>query len=225
MYIDKIEAKIISPDNGQREDEKWEWEAIPTEEQKKNLNGKPFIISLGPNSQCVGNTHQDLLFGVAEEFPHKLKRLADRDTFDYYTWVNGYLHGLGKPYSANDLKYFITHVNFFNKLFQEHGVPVKARGIEIPKKDQNLQTVLDWIKTTRRQVGLGTFLTGPGGHWMRGDTIHIYDDHLELGGNDPFGTCPYKSASQKTRVRVLYKDSLIESKTIRRITVLEDHKW
>ncbi|MDZ4726215.1 MAG: hypothetical protein SH817_08655 [Leptospira sp.] len=225
MLIGKIEAKIIAPDNPQRTDQAWEWEAIPTPEQKKKLNGEPFLIKLGPNSQCVGNTHQDLLYGVAKEFPAKIGLLATEDTYEYYTWINSYLYHLGKPYDASHLKYFQVHVDYFNHVFKIHGIPVKAKGIEIPKKEQTLETVKFWIEETKRQVGLGTFLTGSGGHWMRGDTIEVHDDHMGLGGNDPFGTSPYKSKTQKTRVRVVYKDKFLESKTIRRITVLEDHKW
>jgi len=189
-------AKIIPPPNCQREDETWNW------------NG----IKIQGNSQCQGNSNQDLVLAVAKEF--KIPSLSDISTFDYYALFYAYLRIIKINPTRLDAMIFTNHANFMTWLFGKNDIPVIAKAMEIPNKPVFIHEA---IEQTMRPVSLGTMLSSSG-HWIR---VHKSNSEIEsFDCNDPFGRHPY-SKIQKGGF-FTYSWAYLRSHVIRRIIILED---
>lgn len=210
MIEGHVLANIISPPNGQREDTTWNWAGI-------RITG---------NSQCQGNANEDLLKGIGIEFG--IKGLENINTYNYYAMFFGFLHSeQAKNFNRTDLMWYLNHVEFMNSIFINNDLPVRAKALSaigdkgVQKFSGNCSEIHQFLQNTKRQISLGTTLTGPGGHWIRIDESHL--GKMYLGGNDSFGTHPYKTDIEKKMPRVRYSYEQMQGK-IRRAIILEDIK-
>lgn len=213
-----VKAKIITEENSQRLDPKWDWHGIR-------------IIG---NSQCQGNSNQDLLLGLASEF--EIKTLSKIDTYNYYAMFFAFLSKEDiDDIDRDDMMTWLNHARFLQFIITSNKLPVRIvcytsigdrlqkvdeqRGMLMRSYDGDGQLLHDIIDLTKRQVSVGTLLSDSG-HWIR---VHGSDSKKKFFSvNDPFGTHPYKSDAEKKSCMTTYSWKKLTESKIRRIISIED---
>ena len=211
----KYIATHIPPPNDQRTDPDWDWKGI-------RIKG---------NSQCQGNSAQDVLVSLAMEF--NLKDLIKIDTFGYYAIFFGWLeHHRPDDITRDDMMTWTNHAEFIQYIIRSNKLPVqvqcyssigdrKRKGdtIDIQPFNGNASFLHMLCHLTGRPLSIGTLIL-PSGHYMR---IHASDDvNKEFERNDPFGTYPYRTAAEKNQVSGIYSWRQLQDAKIRRVIAIED---
>ena len=192
-------AKIIPPPNDQKDDPTWKWEGI-------QIKG---------TSQCQGNSNEDCIKAIAEEFGKK--ELQQINTFTYYSMFFGILKSQKHiAPQRNNLMDYRNHAWFMNTLFKAAKIPV----IAIPEETQNDPRVLHRaIEVTQRPISVGTLLSSSG-HWIR---IHKSSDITRtFYCNDPYGKHPYQKDQKGGFCE--YSWDYLKQHTIRRMITFQDLK-
>ena len=192
-------AKIIPPPNDQKDDPTWKWEGI-------QIKG---------TSQCQGNSNEDCIKAIAEEFGKK--ELQQINTFTYYSMFFGILKSQKHiAPQRNNLMDYRNHAWFMNTLFKAAKIPI----IAIPEEIQNDPRILHRaIEVTQRPISVGTLLSSSG-HWIR---IHKSSDITKVFFcNDPYGSHPYQKDQKGGFCE--YSWDYLKQHTIRRMITFQDLK-
>lgn len=207
-------VRFVPEPNDQRTDPEWNWEGI----------------KVGPNSQCQGNSNEDLLKAIAMEFD--LQTLRKINTFNYYAMYFWYLKEHDPDVvERGEMMDFRNHAKFLNSIIAGNKIPLRVKiyssigdrplkGMKpIERFDGSAEFLGDVLEKTNRVVSVGT-LELPSGHWKR---YHAWNDiTMEFELNDPYGTPPYKTALEKKTVTVKQTYKQAEKSKLRRLIVLED---
>lgn len=197
-----MKATHIPPKQNQREDFRFQIPDVPE-----------FIAA---NSQCMGNTFQDLLWSYGMETDDKTLQMS---TDAYYRNLWAFLvqekkdAGSKKPIPREAFFVMANHQRFLNSIFDKNKMGVICE-CKVIQADANI--IRNLIKKHKRPVGIGTQTTGPGGHWF----IITEEENGILIGNDYFGTFPYKTEAQKKETGVSYSDSFLAQKGLRKYAVI-----
>ena len=195
----KVQSLHIPPPNDQKEDPTWNWHGV----------------TIGGNSQCQGNSNEDCVKAIAEEF--NISELKNINTRTYYAMFFGIWHGQKSVFpNRDDMMNFVNHAWVMNQLFKVSNIPVVAVASNI-KNDPSI--IHKAIEKTKRPVSVGTLLSASG-HWIR---IHGSDNTDKIFDcNDPFGSHPYKKEQRGGFVQ--YSWEYLHNRTIRRMITFEDKK-
>jgi len=196
----KVQSLHIPPPNDQKEDPTWNWHGVV----------------IGGNSQCQGNSNEDCIKAIAQEF--NINELKNINTKNYYAMFVGIWHGNKQIFpNRASLMDFRNHAWFMNTLFKASGIPVIATPAQINNDPTVIHTA---IERTKRPVSVGTLLS-QSGHWI---SIHGSDSVDKIFDcNDPFGSHPYRK-EQKGGGHCQYSWEYLHKNTIRRIITFEDRK-
>lgn len=209
-------VRFTPPPNDQRTDPAWNWDGI----------------KIGGNSQCQGNSNEDILKAIGMEF--EIPDFAKINTFNYYAMYFGFLKATDPDVVKRDeMMDFRHHANFLATMCETNQLPVKivvyssigdkplkVGGIrEIKKFDGSPEFLAEKLEKTRRIISVGT-LELPSGHWKR---YHAFDEiKKRFRLNDPYGTPPYKTAKEKKAVEVEQTYEQAKKSVLRRLIVIED---
>jgi len=209
-----IYAGFVPPPNDQRTDPKWDWQGI----------------QIGPNSQCQGNSNEDLVIAIGMEFG--IPEFAKINTKNYYAMYFGFLLGTDPDVvTRGEMMDWRNHANFINTLCVTNDLPIRVSayssigdkpldgGIEINKFAGTPESLAQIMELSRRIVSVGT-LELPSGHWKRYHGFDREAKKFEL--NDPYGTPPYKTPEQKKTVTVTQTYEQARKSILRRVVAIED---
>lgn len=207
-------VRFVPPPNDQRTDPEWNWEGI----------------KIGPNSQCQGNSSEDLIKVIGMEF--EIPSLAKINTFNYYAMYFWYLKEYDPDVvTRNEMMDFRNHAKFMAFLVESNGLPIAVKvyssindkplknGVSINSFDGSADFLAKQLEKSNRVVSVGT-LELTSGHWKR---YHAWNDITkEFELNDPYGNPPYKTPEDKKKITVKQTYKQAEKSNLRRIIALEN---